>query len=149
MTKAFDLAFSFIFILIDLWTIYSLLPWATELIIVFSFFAFIPMIPFLIPFLGPLMIVKKWKMVIGGFVASLGSIWYLKMALSSYPIRLYNSLDYMPRHQYLLILLSLLVYLVYAVLFFVVRAFQLVKMQGKSVKDIIKMICQFIISDIQ
>ncbi len=108
------------FIGITCWTVISLIPWATEMIIVSSFFAFFPLIPFLIPFFGPLMLFKNKDLVITGFLCSLLSLLYLLNAIISYPITLYMG-EEMSKKQYVSIILSLIVYFCYSVILFIVR----------------------------
>ena len=109
-----------IYLIVYVWLMKTLSLWGLEYIVVFSFFAFVPLIPFLAPFLGILMFLKKKRLVISGFLLSLTGGIYLFNALRSYPIRIYMSGE-MTDEQYLSLILSLVSYLLISTVCFIYR----------------------------
>ncbi|MGT2907849.1 hypothetical protein [Streptococcus dentiloxodontae] len=103
-----------------LWALISLLPWGTELIVVYSFFLFIPMALYLVPFYSLVMLANSRLMIKLGYFASLTSFIYLFNAIRDYPIKLYMD-GYMPMYQYRSIILSLISYIIASNLFFIFR----------------------------
>ena len=108
------------FLLVYVWLMNTLSLWGTENIVVFSFFLFIPLLPFLAPFLGILMFFNNKKLIITGYLLSLTAIIYLVNAIKSYPIRIYMRGE-MTQEEYLSLILSLVGYLCISTLFFIFR----------------------------
>ncbi len=63
MKKALPWVISSTFLIVYVWLMKTLSLWGLEYIVVFSFFAFVPLMPFLAPFLGILMFFKKKKTI--------------------------------------------------------------------------------------
>ena len=120
MKKVLPWVITCIYLIVYVWLMKTLRLWGLEYIVVFSFFAFVPLIPFLAPFLGILMFLKKKRLVISGFLLSLTSGIYLFNALRSYPIRIYMSGE-MTDEQYMSLILSLVSYLLISTVCFVYR----------------------------
>ena len=108
------------FLLVYVWLMNTLSLWGTENIVVFSFFLFIPLLPFLAPFLGILMFFNNKKLIITGYLLSLTAAIYLVNAIKSYPIRIYMRGE-MTQEEYLSLILSLVGYLCISTLFFIFR----------------------------
>ena len=108
------------FLLVYVWLMNTLSLWGTENIVVFSFFAFVPLLPFLAPFLGILMFFNNKKLIITGYLLSLTAAIYLVNAIKSYPIRIYMRGE-MTQEEYLSLILSLVGYLCISTLFFIFR----------------------------
>ena len=108
------------YLIVYVWLKNTLSLWGLEYIVVFSFFAFIPLLPFLAPFFGILMFFNNKKLVISGYLLSLTTGIYLFNALRSYPIRIYMSGE-MTDEQYLSLILSLVSYLIISTVCFVYR----------------------------
>ena len=108
------------FLLVYVWLMNTLSLWGTENIVVFSFFAFVPLLPFLAPFLGILMFFNNKKLIITGYLLSLTAAIYLVNAIKSYPIRIYMRGE-MTQEEYLSLILSLVGYLFISTLFFIFR----------------------------
>ena len=121
MKKALPWVISSTFLIVYVWLMKTLSLWGLEYIVVFSFFAFVPLIPFLAPFLGILMFFKKKELVIAGYLLSLTAGIYLFNALKSYPIRIYMSSKTMTDEQYMSLILSLVSYLLISTVCFVYR----------------------------
>ena len=100
MKKTLFWVIACIYLIVYVWLMKTLSLWGLEYIVVFSFFAFVPLIPFLAPFLGILMFFKKKRLVIAGYLLSLTAGIYLFNALRSYPIRIYMEGE-MTDEQYL------------------------------------------------
>ena len=109
-----------IYLIVYVWLMKTLSLWGLEYIVVFSFFAFIPLLPFLTPFFGILMFFNNKKLVISGYLLSLTAGIYLFNALRSYPIRIYMSGE-MTDEQYMSLILSLVSYLLISTVCFVYR----------------------------
>ena len=120
MKKVLPWVISCTFLIVYVWLMKTLSLWGLEYIVVFSFFAFVPLIPFLAPFLGILMFFKKKRLVIAGYLLSLTAGIYLFNALRSYPIRIYMSGE-MTDEQYLSLILSLVSYLLISTVCFICR----------------------------
>ena len=108
------------FLIVYVWLMKTLSLWGLEYIVVFSFFAFVPLIPFLAPFLGILMFFNNKKLIITGYLLSLTAAIYLVNAIKSYPIRIYMSGE-MTDEQYLSLILSLVSYLLISTVCFICR----------------------------
>ena len=108
------------FLLVYVWLMNTLSLWGLEYIVVFSFFAFVPLLPFLAPFLGILMFFNNKKLIITGYLLSLTAAIYLVNAIKSYPIRIYMEGE-MTDEQYLSLILSLVCYLFISTAFFIYR----------------------------
>ena len=121
MKKALPWVIFCTFLIVYVWLMKTLSLWGLEYIVVFSFFAFVPLIPFLAPFLGILMFFKKKELVIAGYLLSLTAGIYLFNALKSYPIRIYMSSKTMTDEQYMSLILSLVSYLLISTVCFVYR----------------------------
>ncbi|MFS9243190.1 hypothetical protein QM462_05230 [Streptococcus infantis] len=109
-----------IYLIVYVWLKNTLSLWGLENIVVFSFFAFVPLLPFLAPFLGILMFFDKKKIIITGYIFSLTAGIYLVNAIRSYPIMIYMR-GTMTDSQYLSLILSLVSYLFISTLFFIFR----------------------------
>ena len=120
MKKVLPWVITCIYLIVYGWLMKTLSLWGLEYIVVFSFFAFVPLIPFLAPFLGILMFFKKKRLVIAGYLLSLTAGIYLFNALRSYPIRIYMRGE-MTDEQYLSLILSLVCYLFISTAFFIFR----------------------------
>lgn len=120
MKKTLFWVIACIYLIVYVWLMKTLSLWGLEYIVVFSFFAFIPLIPFLAPFLGILMFFNNKKLVIAGYFLSLTAGIYLFNALRSYPIRIYMSGE-MTDEQYMSLILSLVSYLLISTVCFVYR----------------------------
>ena len=108
------------FLIVYLWLMKTLSLWGLEYIVVFSFFAFVPLLPFLAPFLGILMFFKKKKLILSGYFLSLTAGIYLVNAIRNYPLRIYMRGE-MTEEQYLSLILSLVCYLFISTAFFIFR----------------------------
>ena len=108
------------FLLVYVWLMNTLSLWGLEYIVVFSFFAFVPLLPFLAPFLGILMFFKKKKLILTGYFLSLTAGIYLINAIRYYPLRIYMRGE-MTQKEYLSLILSLVCYLYISTLFFIFR----------------------------
>ena len=108
------------FLIVYLWLMKTLSLWGLEYIVVFSFFAFVPLLPFLAPFLGILMFFKKKKLILTGYFLSLTAGIYLVNAIRNYPLRIYMRGE-MTEEQYLSLILSLVCYLFISTAFFIFR----------------------------
>jgi len=108
------------FLIVYLWLMKTLSLWGLEYIVVFSFFAFVPLLPFLAPFLGILMFFKKKKFILSGYFLSLTAGIYLVNAIRNYPLRIYMRGE-MTEEQYLSLILSLVCYLFISTAFFIFR----------------------------
>ena len=108
------------FLIVYLWLMKTLSLWGLEYIVVFSFFAFVPLLPFLAPFLGILMFFNNKKLIITGYLFSLTAGIYLVNAIKSYPIWIYMRGE-MTQEEYLSLILSLVCYLCISTLFFIFR----------------------------
>ncbi|MFS9297728.1 hypothetical protein [Streptococcus oralis] len=108
------------FLIVYVWLMKTLSLWGLEYIVVFSFFAFVPLLPFLAPFLGILMFFKKKKLILTGYFLSLTAGIYLVNAIRNYPLRIYMRGE-MTDEQYLSLILSLVCYLFISTAFFVFR----------------------------
>ena len=120
MKKTLFWVIACIYLIVYVWLMKTLSLWGLEYIVVFSFFAFVPLIPFLAPFLGILMFFKKKELVIAGYLLSLTAGVYLFDALRSYPIRI-NMSGEMTDEQYMSLILSLVSYLLISTVCFVYR----------------------------
>ena len=120
MKKVLPWVISCTFLIVYVWLMKTLSLWGLEYIVVFSFFEFVPLIPFLAPFLGILMFFNNKKLVITGYLLSLTTGIYLVNALRSYPIRIYMSGE-MTDEQYLSLILSLVSYLLISTVCFICR----------------------------
>lgn len=103
-----------------IWTLISLMPWGTELIIVSSFFLFIPLIPYLVPFFSLAMLTNSELMVKLGYFTSLTSFIYLLNAIKEYPIKLYMGGE-MSTFDYYSLILSLISYMIVSTFYFVYK----------------------------
>ena len=108
------------FLIVYVWLMKTLSLWGLEYIVVFSFFAFVPLLPFLAPFLGILMFFKKKKLILSGYFLSLTAGIYLVNAIRNYPLRIYMRGE-MTDEQYLSLILSLVCYLFISTAFFIFR----------------------------
>ena len=120
MKKTLFWVIACIYLIVYVWLMKTLSLWGLEYIVVFSFFAFIPLLPFLAPFFGILMFFNNKKLVISGYLLSLTTGIYLFNALRSYPIRIYMSGE-MTDEQYMSLILSLVSYLIISTVCFVYR----------------------------
>ena len=120
MKKTLFWVIACIYLIVYVWLMKTLSLWGLEYIVVFSFFAFVPLLPFLAPFLSILMFFKKKELVIAGYFLSLTAGIYLFNALRSYPIRIYMSGE-MTDEQYLSLILSLVSYLLISTVCFICR----------------------------
>ena len=120
MKKALPWVISCTFLIVYVWLMKTLSLWGLEYIVVFSFFAFVPLIPFLAPFLGILMFFNNKKLVITGYLLSLTTGIYLVNALRSYPIMIYMTGE-MTDEQYMSLILSLVSYLLISTVCFIYR----------------------------
>ena len=121
MKKTLFWVIACIYLIVYVWLKNTLSLWGLEYIVVFSFFAFVPLIPFLAPFLGILMFFKKKELVIAGYFLSLTAGIYLFNALRSYPIRIYMGSKIMTDEQYMSLILSLVSYLLISTVCFICR----------------------------
>ncbi|AHZ48216.1 hypothetical protein V470_07265 [Streptococcus sp. VT 162] len=108
------------FLVVYVWLMKTLSLWGLEYIVVFSFFAFVPLLPFLAPFFGILMFFKKKKLILSGYFLSLTAGIYLVNAIRNYPLRIYMRGE-MTDEQYLSLILSLVCYLFISTAFFIFR----------------------------
>ena len=131
------------FLLVYVWLMNTLSLWGLEYIVVFSFFAFVPLLPFLAPFLGILMFFKKKKLILTGYFLSLTAGIYLINAIRYYPLRIYMRGE-MTQKEYLSLILSLVCYLYISTLFFFFRLKKL-KWNWFS-KSIVIILCKWLIS---
>ena len=120
MKKTLFWVIACIYLIVYVWLKNTLSLWGLENIVVFSFFAFVPLLPFLAPFLGILMFFYKKKIIITGYIFSLTAGIYLVNAIRSYPIMIYMR-GTMTDSQYLSLILSLVSYLFISTLFFIFR----------------------------
>ena len=120
MKKTLFWVIACIYLIVYVWLMKTLSLWGSESIVFFAFFAFVPLIPFLAPFLGILMFFKKKKLVISGYLLSLTTGIYLFNALRSYPIMIYMTGE-MTDEQYMSLILSLVSYLLISTVCFVYR----------------------------
>ena len=120
MNKSLSWVIPCVFLIIYVWLMKTLSLWGLEYIVVFSFFAFVPLLPFLAPFLGILMFFNNKKLIITGYLLSLTAAIYLVNAIKSYPIRIYMRGE-MTQEEYLSLILSLVGYLFISTLFFIFR----------------------------
>ena len=120
MNKSLSWVIPCAFLIVYVWLIKTLRIWGLEYIVVFSFFAFVPLLPFLAPFLGILMFFKKKKLILSGYFLSLTAGIYLVNAIRNYPLRIYMRGE-MTDEQYLSLILSLVCYLFISTAFFIFR----------------------------
>jgi len=120
MNKSLSWVIPCVFLIIYVWLMKTLSLWGLEYIVVFSFFAFVPLLPFLAPFLGILMFFNNKKLIITGYLFSLTAGIYLVNAIKSYPIWIYMRGE-MTQEEYLSLILSLVCYLCISTLFFIFR----------------------------
>ena len=120
MKKTLFWVIACIYLIVYVWLKKTLSLWGLENIVVFSFFAFVPLLPFLAPFLGILMFFDKKKIIITGYIFSLTAGIYLVNAIRSYPLMIYMR-GTMTDSQYLSLILSLVSYLFISTLFFIFR----------------------------
>ena len=120
MKKVLPWVIACIYFIVYVWLMKTLSLWGSTYIVFFAFMAFIPLIPFLAPFLGILMFFNNKKLVITGYLLSLTTGIYLVNALRSYPIRIYMSGE-MTDEQYLSLILSLVSYLLISTVCFIYR----------------------------
>ena len=120
MNKSLSWVIPCVFLIIYVWLMKTLSLWGLEYIVVFSFFAFVPLLPFLAPFLGILMFFKKKKFILSGYFLSLTAGIYLVNAIRNYPLRIYMRGE-MTEEQYLSLILSLVCYLFISTAFFIFR----------------------------
>ena len=120
MNKSLSWVIPCAFLIVYVWLMKTLSLWGLEYIVVFSFFAFVPLLPFLAPFLGILMFFNNKKLIITGYLLSLTAAIYLVNAIKSYPIRIYMRGE-MTQEEYLSLILSLVGYLFISTLFFIFR----------------------------
>ena len=106
MKKTLFWVIACIYFIVYVWLMKTLSLWGSTYIVFFAFMAFIPLIPFLAPFLGILMFFKKKELVIAGYLLSLTAGIYLFNALKSYPIRIYMSSKTMTDEQYMSLILG-------------------------------------------
>ncbi len=120
MNKSLSWVIPCAFLIVYVWLMKTLSLWGLEYIVVFSFFAFVPLLPFLAPFLGILMFFKKKKLILSGYFLSLTAGIYLVNAIRNYPLRIYMRGE-MTDEQYLSLILSLVCYLFVSTAFFILR----------------------------
>ena len=120
MNKSLSWVIPCAFLIVYVWLMKTLSLWGLEYIVVFSFFAFVPLLPFLAPFLGILMFFKKKKLILSGYFLSLTAGIYLVNAIRNYPLRIYMEGE-MTDEQYLSLILSLVCYLFISTAFFIYR----------------------------
>ena len=120
MNKSLSWVIPCAFLIVYVWLMKTLSLWGLEYIVVFSFFAFVPLLPFLAPFLGILMFFKKKKLILSGYFLSLTAGIYLVNAIRHYPLRIYMRGE-MTDEQYLSLILSLVCYLFISTAFFIFR----------------------------
>ena len=120
MNKSLSWVIPCAFLIVYVWLMKTLSLWGLEYIVVFSFFAFVPLLPFLAPFLGILMFFKKKKLILSGYFLSLTAGIYLVNAIRNYPLRIYMEGE-MTDEQYLSLILSLVCYLFISTAFFIFR----------------------------
>ena len=120
MKKVLPWVIACIYFIVYVWLMKTLSLWGSTYIVFFAFMAFIPLIPFLAPFLGILMFFNNKKLVITGYLLSLTTGIYLVNALRSYPIRIYMSGE-MTDEQYMSLILSLVSYLLISTVCFIYR----------------------------
>ena len=120
MNKSMSWVIPCAFLVVYVWLMKTLSLWGLEYIVVFSFFAFVPLLPFLAPFLGILMFFKKKKLILSGYFLSLTAGIYLVNAIRNYPLRIYMRGE-MTEEQYLSLILSLVCYLFISTAFFIFR----------------------------
>lgn len=120
MNKSLSWVIPCAFLVVYVWLMKTLSLWGLEYIVVFSFFAFVPLLPFLAPFLGILMFFKKKKLILSGYFLSLTAGIYLVNAIRNYPLRIYMRGE-MTDEQYLSLILSLVCYLFISTAFFIFR----------------------------
>lgn len=120
MIKSLSWVIPCAFLVVYVWLMKTLSLWGLEYIVVFSFFAFVPLLPFLAPFLGILMFFKKKKLILSGYFLSLTAGIYLVNAIRNYPLRIYMRGE-MTDEQYLSLILSLVCYLFISTAFFIFR----------------------------
>lgn len=120
MNKSMSWVIPCAFLIVYVWLMKTLSLWGLEYIVVFSFFAFVPLLPFLAPFLGILMFFKKKKLILSGYFLSLTAGIYLVNAIRNYPLRIYMEGE-MTDEQYLSLILSLVCYLFISTAFFIFR----------------------------
>ena len=120
MNKSLSWVIPCTFLIVYVWLMKTLSLWGLEYIVVFSFFAFVPLLPFLAPFLGILMFFKKKKLILSGYFLSLTAGIYLVNAIRNYPLRIYMRGE-MTDEQYLSLILSLVCYLFISTAFFIFR----------------------------
>ena len=120
MNKSMSWVIPCAFLIVYVWLMKTLSLWGLEYIVVFSFFAFVPLLPFLAPFLGILMFFKKKKLILSGYFLSLTAGIYLGNAIRNYPLRIYMEGE-MTDEQYLSLILSLVCYLFISTAFFIFR----------------------------
>ena len=121
MKKTLFWVIACIYLIVYVWLMKTLSLWGSTYIVFFAFMAFIPLIPFLAPFLGILMFFKKKELVIAGYLLSLTAGIYLFNALRSYPIRIYMGSKIMTDEQYMSLILSLVSYLLISTVCFIYR----------------------------
>ena len=120
MNKSMSWVIPCAFLIVYVWLMKTLSLWGLEYIVVFSFFAFVPLLPFLAPFLGILMFFKKKKLILSGYFLSLTAGIYLVNAIRNYPLRIYMEGE-MTDEQYLSLILSLVCYLFISTAFFIFK----------------------------
>ena len=120
MNKSLSWVIPCAFLIVYVWLMKTLSLWGLEYIVVFSFFAFVPLLPFLAPFLGILIFFKKKKLILSGYFLSLTAGIYLVNAIRNYPLRIYMRGE-MTDEQYLSLILSLVCYLFISTAFFIFR----------------------------
>ena len=120
MNKSLSWVIPCAFLIVYVWLMKTLSLWGLEYIVFFSFFAFVPLLPFLAPFLGILMFFKKKKLILTGYFLSLTAGIYLVNAIRNYPLRIYMRGE-MTDEQYLSLILSLVCYLFVSTAFFILR----------------------------
>ena len=120
MNKSMSWVIPCAFLIVYVWLMKTLSLCGLESIVVFSFFAFVPLLPFLAPFLGILMFFKKKKLILSGYFLSLTAGIYLVNAIRNYPLRIYMEGE-MTDEQYLSLILSLVCYLFISTAFFIFR----------------------------
>ena len=120
MNKSLSWVIPCAFLIVYVWLMKTLSLWGLEYIVVFSFFAFVPLLPFLAPFLGILMFFKKKKLILLGYFLSLTAGIYLVNAIRNYPLKIYMEGE-MTDEQYLSLILSLVCYLFISTAFFIYR----------------------------
>ncbi|WP_001043307.1 hypothetical protein [Streptococcus sanguinis] len=118
MNKSLSWVILCAFLVVYVWLMKTLSLWGLEYIVVFSFFAFVPLLPFLAPFFGILMFFKKKKLILSGYFLSLTAGIYLVNAIRNYPLRIYMKGE-MTDEQYLSLILSLVCYLFISTAFFI------------------------------